>query len=159
MADVELRDGDLLDAGDRQEAVEDGGEVGLGRGAAHGEVALEADALHQGPSGGRRVGRRGRGVLHEADDVEGALRLGTIELEREVIVVELGVRVSGRRRAEGEGDVRGAEGGEEYALPEGAVAVVEGLVDDVPGVAGTGVVAYDIGDVGLDGGGKSLWGP
>lgn len=162
VADVELRDGDLLDARLAQEAVEDGHELLLRRRPAHGEVALEADSLHQPTAGGccllgrsRRVG----GFIHEPHNLQRPLRLVAVELEGKVVVVPLGRRVGGGCRAEGQGDVFGPERVEKDAGPEGAVAVVEGFVDNVPGVAGPSVVADHVGDVRFDDACQSFGGP
>lgn len=120
-------------------------------------MALESDALHQSSlTQSRRI--RG-GILHKPDNLQCTLCLVAVELEAEVIVVQLGRWIGGRRGAEGEGDVFRAQGVEEDACPKGPVAVVEGFVDDVPGVAGAGEVADDVGDVGLDDGSEGLRGP
>lgn len=136
-ADVELGDGDL-DA-EADEAVEHGHEALHAGRPADRHVALEPDA----------VDARGR-VLHQAHNVQRRVRLGAVELKAEVVVVELRLRVCRRRRAEGDGDEVGAQGGKEDAVPKGSVTVVEGLVDYVPGVARAGEVADNVRDVGLD---------
>lgn len=97
--------------------------------------------------------------MHKAYNVERAIRLAAVELERKVIVVQLGVWVSGGGGAERQGNVGGPQGVEEDALPKGAVAVVEGFVDNVPGVAGAGIVADDVGNVCFNDGGQGYRGP
>lgn len=114
---------------------------GAGR-LADDEVALQTDAVDAGAA-------VGLDLLDEGDGVGG---LGAGVLDVVVIVVELGGRVGGGGGGKGQGDVLEAQGGVEDV---GAVAagVVEGFVDDVPGVALALVVADFAGDVRLDGGG------
>lgn len=90
--------------------------------------------------------------MHKTDNVEGGIGLCAVELEGKVVVVQLGGRVGGGGGLEGDGDEVGAEGGEEDAVAECAVAVVESFIDDVPRITGAFVVADYIGNVGLDGG-------
>lgn len=145
-ANVKLGDGDFDTEAD--EAVKHGHEVLRAGRAAHGEVALETNAVNACAR-----------VLHKTDNVEGGVGLCAVELDGEVVVVQLGGRVGGGGGAEGDGDEVGAEGGEEDAVAECAVSVVEGFVDYIPGIAGAFVVAHYVGDVGLDGGREGVAGP
>lgn len=145
-ADVELGDGDFYTEAD--EAVEHSHEVLRAGRAAHSEVALETDTVDASAR-----------VLHKTDNIESGVGLCAVELEGEVVVVELGGRVGSGGGLEGKGDEVGAEGGEEDAVAESAVSVVESFVDDVPGIARAFVVADYVGDVGLDGGREGVTGP
>lgn len=145
-ADVEFGDGDFDAQGD--EAVEHGHKVLRAGRAAHSEMALETDTVNTSAR-----------VLHKTDNVESGVGLCAVELDGEVVVVELGGRVGGGGGLEGDGDEVGAKGGEEDAVAERAVSVVESFVDDVPGIAGAFVVADYVGDVGLNGGCEGVTGP
>lgn len=105
------------------------------------EVALQTHTVNLGPVG-----------LHLLDERYGVGGLGAGVLDVVVIVVQLGARVGSGGRREGQGDVVEAHGVVEDV---GAVAarVVEGFIDDVPGVALALVVADFAGDVGFDDGG------
>lgn len=96
--------------------------------------------------------------LEQAEDPADTLGLGVGRLDVVVVVVELGLGVDLGGGLEGEGDVLLAEDVVEQGLAVGTV-LVEGLVDDVPGVALALVVAGDVGDVLNDDGPQLIGGP
>lgn len=85
-------------------------------------------------------------VLQHLDDLDRGLALGADALQVVVVVVQLGLRVDLGGGAEGQLDVLLAEGAVEDGLAVGAV-LLEGLIDDVPGVAAALPVPGDVGDV------------
>lgn len=120
------------------ELVQHRGQLVAGPGLADDEVALQADAVDAGAA-----------LLDDVDDLERLLLLVPGLLDVVVIIVELGVRVGGGRRLEGDGQVVGAQDAEEDRVAE-AAAVLERLVDHVPGVALALEVAGDVADVRVD---------
>ena len=133
MGDVELGEGDFEAEGCEEVLRGDqGGAVG---GLADAEVGLETESVDGYVCG-----------LHELDDAHGGGGFARGGLEVEVVVVKAGRGIGARGGGEGERDEVGAEGAEEDGVAKGAV-VVEGFVDDVPGVAEAAVVGHDVGDV------------
>lgn len=107
----------------------------------HNEMPLQTDAVNLGAV-----------RLDLLDEGHGVGGLGARVLDVVVVIVQLGGRVGSGGGGKGYRDVVEAHGVVEDV---GAVAarVVEGFVDDVPGVALPLVVADFAGDVCLDGGG------
>jgi len=141
-ADVELGDGDV-DA-ERGEGVH---VLDLGRGRwglADDEVGLETDSVDLDAGG-----------LNRLDEVLGRGGLVAWVLDVVVVVVELSGEVVGL-----DGSLGGAESGVEVVSTGGVVpdvlavgtVVVEGLVDNVPGVAVVSEVSNGLGDVVLEDG-------
>ena len=144
-AHVELREGDLdasLGVGlDGSNLLIQGGGLGSREMGLHSH-AVDADAL----------------ILEHLDKPDHTVDLGSGPLNVVVVVVQLGVGVDLGGQAEGQLDVLVAEDLVEDGLTPGAV-LVEGLVDDVPGVALALPVPGDVLDVRGDGGGQVLGGP
>ena len=144
-ADIELGQGDLdTELGEAA----DGVDVLVESGEALGDqVGLQADAIDPNAF-----------LAQGLDNVLGRHSLGAGGLQVVVIVVQLGLGVDLGGGLEGQLDVVRAEGVVEDGLAVGAV-VVQGLVDDVPGVALALPVAHDVGDVVDDDGLELLGGP
>lgn len=98
------------------------------------------------------------GVAEHLDDALGTFDLGAGKLEVVVVVVELGTGVNLGGGLEGELDVLLAENLVEDGLAPSSV-LVQGLVDDVPGVAAALPVPGHLGDVADDGLAEGLLGP
>lgn len=97
-------------------------------------------------------------LLQHPHDVDGSTALRTNPLEIVVVVVKLRIWVRLGRLTESNLDVLLAEDLVEDGLAPGAV-VLEGLVDDIPGVAATLPVTGDGVDVADDGLGEGLRSP
>ncbi len=145
VADIELSVGDL-DA-ESGEALQGGGEARTGGGAADDEMALEANTIDLCAR-----------CLHGLDQLDGKVGLGAVVLQVVVVVVQLGVGVGGLGGLEGKGKVVSAEGLEEDAVSPDT-RVIDGLVDDIPGVALALVVAHDVVHVRLNDGLQGSPGP
>lgn len=75
------------------------------------------------------------------------------EDNRRALTVELGSRVCSGSGCKGNWEIGGPHGVIEDACPIGTI-IIEGLVDNVPGIAFALVMSNLAGDVGLDGGGE-----
>lgn len=151
MADVELSESDLNVEG--SEALENSGKLGAGGGFADDEMALETNTVNGCA-----------GLLKDLDDFNCAVGLFAVLFEVVVVVVPGIVRDAGGRIDKdlqlglGVGLLGGVEGNSQVVGSKGLVkdtvaplaAVVDSLVDDVPGVAVTLVVLDNIGNVRLD---------
>lgn len=151
MADVELSESDLNV--ERSEALENSGKLGAGGGFADDEMALETNTVNGCA-----------GLLKDLDDFNCAVGLFAVLFEVVVVVVPGIVRDAGGRIDKdlqlglGVGLLGGVEGNSQVVGSKGLVkdtvaplaAVVDSLVDDVPGVAVTLVVLDNIGNVRLD---------